>query len=66
MFREFESSASFHYLRSFRRIRVDFSAHDLASAAKAAMDNALVGDYVIRCFFIEVRKRMIFDAIIDN
>ncbi len=54
MFREFEPSALFHYLRSFRRIRVDFDSHLSASKAKISMDNTPVGDSIIHCYFIQV------------
>ena len=54
LFRDFESTALFHYLRSFRRIRVDFESHLSASKAKATMDNTIVGDKVIHCYFIQV------------
>ena len=53
-FREFESGAMFHYLRSFRRIRVDFDSHLSASNAKANMDGTPFGDSIIHCYFIQV------------
>ncbi len=58
MFREFEPTALFHYLRSFRRIRVDFESHLSASKAKVSMDNTPVGDTVMHCYFIQVRPGM--------
>lgn len=54
MFREFEQSATFHYLRSFRRVRIDFSSHLCASSAKANLDNTPLGDNIIHCYFIQV------------
>ncbi len=57
MFREFEPTALFHYLRSFRRIRVDFESHLSASKAKVSMDNTPVGDSIMHCYFIQVRKK---------
>lgn len=35
LFRAFDPSATFHYLRSFRRARVDFASHSAASKARA-------------------------------
>ena len=56
IFREFEQcSVAFHYLRSFRRIRVDFESHLSASKAKISMDNTPFGDTVINCYFVQVR-----------
>jgi hypothetical protein len=54
MFREFETTAVFHYLRSFRRIRIDFVSHLTASKAKATMDNTPLGNNIIHCYFIQV------------
>ena len=58
MFRDFEPGASFHYLPSFRRIRVDFESHLSASNAKQQMDSTILGDNTIHCYFIQV---LIFD-----
>ena len=54
IFREFEPLAAFHYLRSFRRIRVDFESHLSASKAKISMDNTPFGETVINCYFVQV------------
>jgi len=54
MFREYEPTACFHYLRSFRRIRVDFESHLTAAMAKQKLDSTLIGDNVIHCYFIQV------------
>ena len=56
IFREFEACAAFHYLRSFRRIRVDFESHLSASKAKVSMDNTPFGETVINCYFVQVRS----------
>ncbi len=53
-FREFEAGAAFHYLRSFRRVRVDFDSHLSASNAKANMDGTPFGNGAIHCYFIQV------------
>lgn len=54
MFREYESNATFHYLRSFRRVRVDFEAHLAASRAKLELDGTPLGDNVIHCYFLQI------------
>ena len=54
MFREYEPNATFHYLRSFRRVRVDFEAHLAASRAKLSMDGTPLGNNVIHCYFLQV------------
>ena len=54
MFREYEPNATFHYLRSFRRVRVDFEAHLAASRAKLELDGTPLGDNVIHCYFLQV------------
>ena len=54
MFLDFEVGASFHYLPSFRRIRVDFESHLSASNAKQHMDSTIIGENTIHCYFIQV------------
>ena len=54
MFRDFEVGATFHYLPSFRRIRVDFESHLSASNAKQHMDSTIIGENTIHCYFIQV------------
>ena len=63
MFREYESNATFHYLRSFRRVRVDFEAHLAASRAKLELDGTPLGDNVIHCYFLQVS---ILDTFFDK
>lgn len=55
MFKEYEPNATFHYLRSFRRVRVDFEAHLAASSAKLSLDGTPMGNNVIHCYFLQVR-----------
>ena len=55
MFREYEPNATFHYLRSFRRVRVDFEAHLAASSAKLSLDGTPLGNNVIHCYFLQVK-----------
>jgi len=55
MFREYEPNATFHYLRSFRRVRVDFEAHLAASSAKLSLDGTPMGNNnVIHCYFLQI------------
>lgn len=54
MFREYEPNATFHYLRSFRRVRVDFEAHLAASSAKLSLDGTPLGNNVIHCYFLQI------------
>ena len=54
MFRDFEVGATFHYLRSFRRVRVDFESHLSASNAKQHIDSTIIGENTIHCYFIQV------------
>jgi len=54
MFREYDCGANFHYLRCIRRIRVDFESHLTASVAKQKLDNTLIANNVIHCYFIQV------------
>ena len=54
MFRDFEVGAAFHYLRSFRRIRVDFESPLSASNAKQHIDSTIIGENTIHCYFIQV------------
>lgn len=54
LFRDFEVGAAFHYLPSFRRIRVDFESHLSASNAKQHMDSTIMGENTIHCYFIQV------------
>ena len=58
MFREFEPSCTFHYLRSFRRIRIDFDSHLSASNAKINLDGTPVGESIIHCYFIQVSLKI--------
>nr|CAG4636584.1 EOG090X0FJX [Eubosmina coregoni]SVE70117.1 EOG090X0FJX [Eubosmina coregoni] len=51
LFRTFDESATFHYLRSFRRARVDFSSNAIASKARLHLHHTPFGDSVMNCFF---------------
>nr|CAG4648942.1 EOG090X0FJX [Polyphemus pediculus] len=51
LFRTFDQSTSFHYLKSFRRARVDFSCSDITSKARVHLHQTPFGDVVMNCFF---------------
>jgi len=53
-FLAFEPGAAFYYIRTFRRVRVDFTTHLAASAAKNQLDMGVVGNNTIHCYFIKV------------
>jgi len=53
-FLAFEAGAAFYYIRTFRRVRVDFSTHLAAAAAKSQLDMGVVGNNTIHCYFIKV------------
>jgi len=50
----FEANAAFYYIRTFRRVRIDFTNHLVASAAKNKLDMGIVGNNTIHCYFIKV------------
>merc|ERR1712071_621298 len=51
LFRTFDASATFHYLKSFRRARVDFSAPSIASKARTHLHQTPFGENVMNCFY---------------
>lgn len=53
-FLAFEAAAAFYYIRTFRRVRIDFTNHLVASAAKIQLDMGVVGNNTIHCYFIKV------------
>jgi len=54
LFQDVETPLAFHYLRSFRRVRVDFASNLAAARAKDSLDMTPVGDNIIHCYFIQV------------
>jgi len=59
LFRQFDSRAAFHYLRSFRRVRVDFDGHTAASKAKASVDGRRMGDNDVHCYLLQVNTNTV-------
>merc|ERR1712029_1021794 len=66
MFREYEPNATFHYLRSFRRVRVDFEAHLAASRAKLELDGTPFGQNVIHCYFLQVKYKILSPSTVED
>lgn len=54
LFQDTETPLAFHYLRSFRRVRVDFASNLAASRAKHSLHMTPIGDNFIHCYFIQV------------
>jgi len=55
-FLAFDKTAAFYYIRTFRRVRIDFSSTSQAASARNQLDLKLqvVGDSPIHCYFIKV------------
>lgn len=51
----FDSDIAFYYIRTFRRVRVDFSNPLAASAARTSLDQLLVGNNLINVYVLRVR-----------
>jgi len=54
-FHVFDSDIAFYYIRTFRRVRIDFSNSLAATAARTSLDQLLIGNNVINVYFIRVR-----------
>jgi len=54
LFQEVVPPLAFHYLRSFQRVRIDYTSNVAASMAKNSLDLTLVRDQPIHCYFIQV------------
>jgi len=54
MFLVFDKTAAFYYIRTFRRVRIDFESPERASEAKAELDTKVVGNNPIHCYYIKV------------
>jgi len=52
-FLTFDPNIVFYYIRTFRRVRIDFSCHITAAAAKSSMDSLVVGGNTIHCYFFK-------------
>nr|CAG4646638.1 EOG090X0FJX [Macrothrix elegans] len=51
LFKSFDPTATFHYLRSFRRARVDFCSHEAASKAQVHLHHTPFGETTMNCFY---------------
>ena len=54
LFLAFDKTAAFYYIRTFRRVRIDFASPNLAAGAKNHLDTRVVGTKSIHCYFIKV------------
>jgi len=53
-FLAFDKTAAFYYIRTFRRVRIDFSSSSKAAAARTELDMKVFGVNPIHCYFIKV------------
>ena len=51
-----ESAVTFYYIRTFRRVRVDFRSRAAAAAAKAGLEAEVVGDNAVHCYWLRVLR----------
>jgi len=54
LFIAFDPSAAFYYIRTFRRVRIDFEGPDEAARAKTHLDMKVIGINPIHCYFIKI------------
>lgn len=54
LFLAFDKTAAFYYIRTFRRVRIDFSSPERATEAKQSLDTKVVGNNPIHCYYIKV------------
>jgi len=50
----FDSDIAFYYIRTFRRVRVDFSDPHTANAARTSLDQLLIGNNLINIYVLRV------------
>jgi len=53
-FLAFDKTAAFYYIRTFRRVRIDFSSTNQAASARRELDLKVVAHNQIHCYFIKV------------
>ncbi|XP_064628676.1 calcipressin-1-like isoform X2 [Lineus longissimus] len=53
LFKEFDPDATFQYLKSFRRARVNFNSQMAALRARIQLDEMLIEGKKIKCFFAQ-------------
>jgi len=56
LFLAFDKTAAFYYIRTFRRVRIDFEGPDTAASAKTHLDMKVIGSSPnpIHCYFFKV------------
>ncbi|XP_025096872.1 calcipressin-1-like isoform X2 [Pomacea canaliculata] len=55
-FKEYDSGATFNYLKSFRRARVNFSTTEATVQARLGLNDKVVCGQPIKCYFAQVPK----------
>jgi len=53
-FLTYDSDIAFYYIRTFRRVRIDFTSHSAAAAAKSQLDAAVVGQNTMHCYWLRL------------
>ena len=53
-FLAFEEEIIFYYIRTFRRVRVDFASRSAAFAAKTELEAGLVGGNTVHCYWLRM------------
>jgi len=53
-FSVFDPDIIFYYIRTFRRVRIDFSCRSLAATAKTSMDAAVVGGNTVHVYWLRM------------
>ena len=55
LFRKYDDSASFLYLKSFRRARVNFSTPEMAATARIHLNEVELYGKRVKCYFAQVK-----------
>jgi len=53
-FLAYDADIAFYYIRTFRRVRLDFSCHAVAALAKAELDLCLVRGNTVHCYWLRL------------
>lgn len=61
LFRSLDSSCVFHYLKSFRRARIEFASSEKAVEAKMRLNDFVVCGQPVRCYFAQVTENECYD-----
>ena len=55
LFRKYDDTASFLYLKSFRRARVNFSTPEMAATARIHLNEVELYGKRVKCYFAQVK-----------